>query len=140
MGGGGGGSPTLFSFFPSSKFVGQFSRHGVGVSSYVTNLSDKQASKNKLNEKSSFWTQKSWGGGGGHLILCSPPSKFPPPPPELSAHVCGWRWPRNLSTSGTVFVRIMQILWLHSSCTSRITFTVSHIQTTPHRVDIAPDE
>ena len=31
-GGGGGGSVTLF--FPSSNFLGKFSRHGVGVSNY----------------------------------------------------------------------------------------------------------
>ena len=37
-GGGGGESVTIF---PSSKFVGQFSRHGVGYPSYIANLSDK---------------------------------------------------------------------------------------------------
>ena len=43
-GGGGGGYWGLrHLFFPSSKFVGQFSRHGVGVSIvYHQPLSDKQ--------------------------------------------------------------------------------------------------
>ena len=45
-GGGGGGTPTLFLFFLQKKFS-QFSRHGVGVSLYLTDLSDKQASKKK---------------------------------------------------------------------------------------------
>ena len=43
----GGGTPTPC--FSSSKFDGHFSRHGVGVSSYITNLSDKQATtKNRI--------------------------------------------------------------------------------------------
>ena len=32
-------------FFPFLKILGQFSRHGVGVPSYITNLYNKQASK-----------------------------------------------------------------------------------------------
>ena len=47
--GGGGGTPTLF---PSSKILGQFSRHGVGISSYITNISDKARKQaNKRKEK-----------------------------------------------------------------------------------------
>ena len=38
-------------FLPSSKFDGQFSRHGVGVSSCFTNLSDKQASKQGVQQQ-----------------------------------------------------------------------------------------
>ena len=49
--GGGGDSDTFFSFL---KILGQFSRHGVGVSSYITNLSNlynKQASKQATTKK-----------------------------------------------------------------------------------------
>ena len=36
---------------PSSQFHGQFSRHEVGLSSYITNLSDKQASQAKQQQQ-----------------------------------------------------------------------------------------
>ena len=39
-----GKPPTHFFFIPQN-FWGKFSRHGVGVSLYITNLSDKQARK-----------------------------------------------------------------------------------------------
>ena len=69
-GGRGGGSNT---FFASSKFLGQFSRHGVGVSSYITNLSDKQASKQQ--QQKALKEQVLWKGGpNDHFILC--PSSF----------------------------------------------------------------
>ena len=70
-------SDTCFSFL---KYFGQFSRHGVGYPSYITNLSDKQASKQKKKKKflrsKVFFTpltppkppqkfQIQWGGGGG---------------------------------------------------------------------------
>ena len=42
MGVGGGGGGDSDTFFPFLKILGQFSRHGVGVSSYITN---KRASK-----------------------------------------------------------------------------------------------
>ena len=41
-GGGGGETPTLFSFF---KILDQFSRHGVGVSLYMVNLYNKQQAR-----------------------------------------------------------------------------------------------
>ena len=41
-----GGTPTLF-FSVSNFFLLQFSRHGVGVSSYITNLYNKHARQKK---------------------------------------------------------------------------------------------
>ena len=64
-GGGGGGVPILF--FLLTKRFDQFYRHGVGVSSYMTNISDKQASK--MNFKN----------GAG---VFEPPITPPPPPPH----------------------------------------------------------
>ena len=49
-----GGTPTLF--FPSLKILGQVSRHGVGISSYITNLYNKQASNNKKEKKEKVFT------------------------------------------------------------------------------------
>ena len=67
-GGGGGGNPTcLFSF----SNVGQFSRHGVGVSLYVTNLYNKHTSNNnKITSKRGVWSHPS------------------PPPPPLTMGLC----------------------------------------------------
>ena len=47
--GGGGGTPSLRHFLSSSKIYSwsQFPRHWVGVSSYMTDLSDKQAREEK---------------------------------------------------------------------------------------------
>ena len=60
-GGGGGGDS------PSSKCLGQFFRHGVGVSSYTTNLYNQQASQKKGGL---FRDPKIVGGWvGGHLIF-----------------------------------------------------------------------
>ena len=80
----GRGGGTLFSFF---KILGQFSRHVVGVSSYITNVPDKQASPPK---KSSFRIPKSWGGGAGdiwyyvpHLPNYGGMHSPPPPPPDF---------------------------------------------------------
>ena len=67
VGGGGGGG--LRHFFPSSKGLGQFSRHRVRVFSYITNLSDKQA--NKHTKKVLFRDPKIVGGGGD--MLCYVP-------------------------------------------------------------------
>ena len=52
-GGGGGWLPTLFFPFYWKQIGGQFSRHGVGVSSYITNIYNKQAKNNKK-----FFTSK----------------------------------------------------------------------------------
>ena len=71
-GGGGGGDSVTFS---ASKFLGQFSRHGVGV--YIVhhhNLSDKLKKKKKKNKKKNPDPK---GGGGGLNPL--PPT----PPPAL---------------------------------------------------------
>ena len=51
-------------FFPFLTILGQFSRHGVGVSSYITNLYNKQA-----NNKKRFFTSKG-GGGVRSGLLC----------------------------------------------------------------------
>ena len=53
-GGGGGGGGTLTLFLPSSKV----SRHGVGVSSYITNHYNKQTSKQASNNKKTGFTSK----------------------------------------------------------------------------------
>ena len=60
-----GGLPHIF--FSFRKFFLQFSRHGVGASSYITNLSDKQASKHTHTKqtKKVFSYPKGGGGGGG---------------------------------------------------------------------------
>ena len=61
-GGGGGGIGGLWHFFfLSQKKFGQFPRHGVGVSSYMT---DKQESKKKKKEVFFFADAK---GGGGDV-------------------------------------------------------------------------
>ena len=60
--------------------MGQFSKHGVGVSSYITNLSDKQASnKNQKKERKKnkgplSGPQNRGGGGGGEAfdVPCLP--------------------------------------------------------------------
>ena len=66
-----GMTPTLSVFLPQKK-LGQFPRHGVGVSSYMTDLSNKQASKKRKRKRFSF------GSKGGCLNL---PNNPPPPPP-----------------------------------------------------------
>ena len=78
-----GDSDTLFS---SSKCLGQFSRHGVGVSSYITNLSDKHTSKREKNtEKTHFHAchdvalgpeKKVAGGGRNPTHFCFIPQYF----------------------------------------------------------------
>ena len=63
-----------FFFLPKKKKVSQFPRHGVGVTSYMTVLSDKQVSKNNNNKT---------GANGGCLNPLTPP----PPPPPPSTHL-----------------------------------------------------
>ena len=60
--GGGGGGELQYLF--SLKNFGQFSRQGVGVSSYITNLSDKQASKEKQTRIQENKNSNPKGGGG----------------------------------------------------------------------------
>ena len=58
----GGGTPTLF--FPTSIFLGQFSRtESRGTHRTITNLSNKQAKKKKIV----FSDPRGGGGGGGGL-------------------------------------------------------------------------
>ena len=87
-GGGGGG---LWHHFSPSRFFCQYSRHRVGISLYITNLSDKQASK-----EVSFFDPK-WG--------VEPPNT--PPPPCLRA------WPCHISSLfGRHVFRYLALYWL----------------------------
>ena len=47
------GARGLWHFYSFFKKIGQFSRHGVGVSSFISNLYNKQASKQTNKEKGS---------------------------------------------------------------------------------------
>ena len=67
-GGGGGDSNTFYSFL---QILGQFSSHGVGVSSYITNIYNKQATKKKFSSPK-----------GG----CGRTHRTPTPPPPLDRH------------------------------------------------------
>ena len=93
-------------FFPCSKLDGQTSRHGIRVSSYmyITNLSDKQASKQaskkknkKINNNNNhhFFRSKGGGEGGGVWIIPVFHSKgvlehpkHPPPPLSTPMWTC----------------------------------------------------
>ena len=69
--------------FPSSKFLGQFSRDGVGLSSLTSNLSDKQASKKRVL----LFRDPQIVGGGGAFDIMSPTFQIvdeSPPPPSIN--------------------------------------------------------
>ena len=71
-GGGGGGTPTLL--FSSSKKSVQSPRLGIAVSSYMTDLCDKQACKNTgKKQRKQQQQQKQERGGGGDLNPLTPP-------------------------------------------------------------------
>ena len=98
-------------FFPTSTFLGQFSRHRVGLG-YPLHITNSLTTKERRNPPESshekgvlismnnHTTPKSWGGGGGgggggHLILRPPPPlkicgegtcPHAPPPPPIDAH------------------------------------------------------
>ena len=80
--GGGGGHSDIFSY-PQKK--SHFPRHRAGVSLYMTDFTDKQASKKQqLEPKGGVWT--SW-----HPAPCV--RACPPPPPViLKAHRAKCHW------------------------------------------------